>query len=114
MIDELDKIDAARFDKHKKTVYMMIYDYGYANCNLDERRELLRQKVENYVNYILNGIMVEYYSIKDKLVSKLKYEVQLFMPEQPPQEYLNFLGWIISEVSKANTDNEIKITCVAP
>lgn len=114
MIDELDKIDLARFDKRGKTVYMVIYDYGYAGCNLDERCELLRQKVENYVNCILNGGMIEYFSIKDKLVSKLKYEIQLFMPEQPPQEYLNFLGWIISEVSKANTGNEIKIICVAP
>lgn len=114
MIDELEKIDAARFDKHKKTVYMMIYDYGYAGCNLDERRELLRQKVENYVNYILNGIMIEHFSIKDKLVSKLKYNIQLFATEYPPEEYLYFLGWINSEISKANTVNEIKVTCVAP
>lgn len=114
MIDELDIIDAARFDKHKKTVYMMIYDHGYADCNLDERRELLRQKVENYVNCILNGGMIEHFSIKDKLAGKLKYEIQLFAPEYPPQEYLNYLSWISSEVSGASTENEIKITCVAP
>lgn len=114
MIDELDIIDAARFDKHKKTVYMLIYDMGYAGCNLDERRELLRQKVENYVNYILNGVMIEHFSIKDKLVNKLKYNIQLFAPEYPPEEYLYFLGWINSEISKADPDHEIKITCVAP
>lgn len=93
---------------------MLIYDYGYAGCNLEERRELLRQKVENYVNYILNGGMIEYFSIKDKLVNKLKYEIQLFSPEYPPQEYLNYLSWISGKVGNANTDNEIKITCVAP
>lgn len=114
MIDELDKIDATWFDKHKKTVYMLIYDYGYAGCNLDERCELLRQKVENYVNYILNGIMIEHFSIKDKLVNKLKYNIQLLAPEYPPEEYLYFWGWINSEISKANTVNEIKVTCVAP
>ncbi|MDE6728160.1 MAG: hypothetical protein K2J80_09525 [Oscillospiraceae bacterium] len=114
MIDELDKIDLARFDKRGKTVYMVIYDMGYAGCNLDERCELLRQKVENYVNYILNGGMIKYFSIKDKLVNKLKYEIQLFSPEYPPQEYLNYLSWISIEVSNANTENEIKVTCVAP
>lgn len=114
MIDELEIIDAARFDKHKKTVYMMIYDGGYADCNLDERCELLRQKVENYVNFILNGVMIEHFSIKDKLVSKLKYNIQLFAPEYPPEEYLCFLGWINSEISKAAPNHEIEITCVAP
>lgn len=114
MINELEKIDAARFDKHKKTIYMMIYDYGYADRDMDERRELLRQKVENYVNYILNGVMIEHFSIKDKLVSKLKYNIQLFAPEYPPEEYLYFLGWINSEISKASAVNEIKLTCVAP
>ena len=93
---------------------MLIYDYGYAGCNLDERRELLRQKIENYVNYLLNVIMIEYYSIKDKLVNKLKYNIQLSAPEYPPEEYLYFMGWINSEISKAGTDNEIKVTCVAP
>ena len=114
MIDELEVIDAARFDKHKKTVYMLIYDYGYAGCNLDECRELLRQKVENYVNYILKGILVEHFSIKDKLVNKLKYNIQLFAPEYPPEEYLYFLRWINSEISKSVTDKEIQVTCVAP
>ena len=114
MIDELEIIDAAIFDKHKKTIYMRIFDYGYAGCNLDERREMLRQKVENYVNCILNGGMIEHFSIKDKLVNKLKYNIQLLAPEYPPEEYLYFLGWINSEIGKANTDNEIKVTCVAP
>ena len=114
MIDELDKIDLARFDKRGETVYMVIYDMGYAGCNLDERRELLRQKVENYVNYILNGILVEHFSRKDKLVNKLKYNIQLLAPEYPPEEYLYFLGWINSEISKAGIDNEIQVTCVAP
>lgn len=46
MIDEMDKIDAAKFDKHKKVVYMMIYNYGYKDCNLNERIEFLRKKIE--------------------------------------------------------------------
>ena len=32
MIDELEIIDAAMFDKHKKTIYMRIFDYGYAGA----------------------------------------------------------------------------------
>ena len=114
MIDELEVIDGVRFDKHKKTVYMIIYDYGYADCNLNERRELLRQKVENYVNYILNGGPVEHFSIKDKLSSKLKYNIQLFAPEYPPEEYLYFLGWLNNEIGNFGAANEIKVTCVAP
>lgn len=114
MIDELDKIDVARFDKRGKTVQMMIYDYGYKDCDLNERSELLLKKIELYVNHILTDGMVEYFSIKEKIIPKLKYEIQVFMPEYPPQEYLNYLIWINNQISAADPEHEIKIACVAP
>lgn len=114
MIDNPEIIDMAAFDKHKKTVKMIIYDYGYTGCNVDERCELLRKKIEAYVNCILRGGMIEHFSIKEKTVPKLKYEIQVFMPEYPPQEYLNYLTYASSEVSAVDPEHEIKITCVAP
>lgn len=112
MIDEPDKIDAARFDKREKIVYMIIYDYGYKDCDLKERLEFLRKKIELYVNYIITDGMIEYFSIKEKIIPKLKYEIQVFTPEYPPQEYLNYLTYANSEVS-AVPEHEIKVTCVA-
>lgn len=57
--------------------------------------------------------MIEHFSIKEKIILKLKYEIQVFVPEYPPQEYLNYMTCANSEVSNVS-EHEIKLTCVAP
>lgn len=115
MITDLEMVDLMKYDK-RKTVFLVIFDVGFDSEELpvEEHSELLRQKVEVYVNYIINGGAIEHFSIKDKKAMKINYEIQVFTPEYPPQEYLNCLSWINSQISGADPEHEIKLICVAP
>ncbi len=115
MITDLEMVDLMRYDK-RKMIFLVIYDVGFDSEELpiEEHGELLRQKVENYVNYIINGGAIEYFSINDKKAKKINYEIQVFTPEYPPQEYLNCLSWINKRISGADPEHVIKLTCVAP
>lgn len=97
MINDLDKIDSAIYDKWKKTIYMAIYDTDLVNVLEDEvHKHFLSKKVENYVNYILNDGMIDYFSLKKN--KKYKYVIQVIMDFALTQDYSAFLDSVNKQV----------------
>lgn len=109
MIYDLDIIDFSRHDRLKRTIYMTIYDTIIEDIDPQKHKQYLDNKIELYVNYIIDREMSKYFSISDEKEKKYKYIIQLILDFVPEQQYLDYIKVIDSQVLEY-TSGHVRVT----
>ena len=125
MIIELEKLDHAILLEEEKCILMLIFDSAdiwnekKSKLFFDKQKQkhetdakhyiYLRNKVENYCNYILNeGLITNFPEIKDK-IDEYKYEIRLVTDFKPEEWYIEAVKELNDNI-KMNTNKNIITT----
>lgn len=102
-IEEKDKVDFINTsNEDNELVLLGITDHLPWKININEHLLLLQDKINNYINFILSGQMIESFPAARE---KNKICIQVFFKFPPPKEVHAFM----SEFKKALTEHKIDL-----
>ncbi len=81
MLINLNTVDAMRYSRWKRTIYLYIYDTDVWHSPQQQQEHIFytRKKIEAYVDYILRGEPIKYFKLSER--KKYVYKICFVTPE---------------------------------
>jgi len=107
MINELDKIDFMKLDEDDNSkLVLAITDHLEWGWSVKSMHLLmLQEKLNNYVNYILEELYKEQY--EEEISS---FQIIVFAAHQPPKKFHKLLAFFNEKIKKEIPEHQIEIT----
>lgn len=98
MVTDSSVIDSIFFDKHGKTLELIIYDMkSIVDADLQYHNQCMKEKVKAYVQAIENGQMYNLFELKKG--KQYQYYIEVVIDQVPGQWYLDFLDWLDERIT---------------